>query len=282
MSEEVLMGEISDEEILRAFKIVIPYLKEVVREDMAFGITNLENYVGYEPAKGFDLNLKVGSPAVGLAKEAMQIGKSIKNSISADVLGKEIQVLVTPIRNSKGKIIGSIGNGIDVDETTTLMNNVKDILDSTYEVKESIFNMADLSMQNANAGKDAIKIVNETLNTVKQTSEILELIKNIADQTNLLGLNAAIESSRAGEHGKGFSVVASEVRKLANQSKESAANIKKIIDNMNSSVESISNVVNNTAKVSEQQASAMQNLNSNIENINAKVSKLNEFINRFQ
>ncbi|AAK79491.1 uncharacterized protein Yka (UPF0111/DUF47 family) [Clostridium acetobutylicum] len=281
-NNEFLMENISDEEILRAFAIVIPYLNKIVRDDMAFGLTDEEKYLAYGPAKGFDLNLRVGSPAVGPAKEAIKTGKTVRSSIPADVLGKEIKVLVAPIKNSKGKIIGTIGDGIDIDATKTLTNNVRDILDSTSEVKESISNMAQLSMKNAQAGKDAIEIVNATLNTVKQTSEILELIKNIADQTNLLGLNAAIESSRAGEHGKGFSVVASEVRKLANQSKESAANIKKIIDNMNSSVESISSVVNNTAEFSEEQAGSMQKLDSNIENINEKISKLNEFIDRFQ
>ncbi len=67
---------------------------------------------------------------------------------------------------------------------------------------------------------------------ISRISEITDLINSIADQTNLLALNAAIEAARAGEAGKGFSVVADEIRKLAEQSKESSLSINGILDNI--------------------------------------------------
>lgn len=83
----------------------------------------------------------------------------------------------------------------------------------------------------------------ELLDISNKINEIIDIVKSIAEQTNLLALNAAIESARAGEFGKGFSVVAGEIRKLSEQTKESIFNVTKLVEKTNEQIVRVSSSV---------------------------------------
>jgi methyl-accepting chemotaxis protein len=101
---------------------------------------------------------------------------------------------------------------------------------------EQVELLTEKSSQTKVSTSEVDRIVKEVESRMEDINTILATISSITDQTNLLSLNASIESARAGEHGRGFAVVANEVRKLAEQSKASAIEIKELVDNIKSVV----------------------------------------------
>ncbi|KJW77271.1 chemoreceptor protein [Enterobacter sp. K66-74] len=107
----------------------------------------------------------------------------------------------------------------------------------------------------------------------QQMTEIISLIDGIAFQTNILALNAAVEAARAGDHGKGFSVVAEEVRNLAHRSAEAAKNIKTLIEVTSSNVTQGASVVSQAEKNMHEIVTGSGNVSRLMDDISASTSE---------
>lgn len=278
------MENTKDKEILDAFKLVLPYLNRIVREDMVVGLTDLNEYLSYHRAREFELDLSPGKPIKGMAhiEECIRTGKDTYTDIPIEVYGRPIKTIFTPIYGADKNIIGTLSSGIDLNYTNTLVNNVENLASSTSHASESVDQIAQSSTVLASSGQQSITLVHELMEKNNDTTQILEFIKNVATQTNLLGLNAAIEAARAGEHGRGFAVVAQQIRKLADQSHEAAKKIQSTLQEINNTVSQITKSIESIGAISEEQAAATEEISSNLEYINNTTKHLEEYVSVYK
>lgn len=262
---------------LEAFKILLPYLNIIFDNEVAMGIADCEKYLSVFLNSKIPMKIAEGDSITrgGAAYEALKSGKVVIKKVPKEVYGVTIKSYAIPIKGDNGEIKGVIAVAKGVEKSEQISDLSENLARQLSEISSVVSGLSEGVQQLVELNQGVNNEVVHAIETTKNTDQVLNFVQSISKQTNLLGLNAAIESARAGEAGKGFSVVAQEIRKLSNSSAESIKKIDNVLKGIVNSIEKISGNINSTSELFEGQVAAFEQINASIEEIssNAQVLK---------
>lgn len=197
-----------------------------------------------------------------------------------------VQDMVTSVKNQDAALSVMKENGEEIaasiDSTTLIVQEIANFTDTAYTKSEEGVKNINTSINFVKESfDDVISItekINEFRNKIAQINDIVGVVKNISGQTNLLSLNAAIEAARAGDSGRGFAIVANEIKKLAEHTKNSTLDIEKYINELQNEISEISTRFNNTATHLSSGRNLIEQSGKAVEDISTAMSRISTTI----
>lgn len=262
------------EDIVRAFDTLAPYLENLLGDEIVFALSDGETYLSIHGGLNMTPDGPLTKPGTIVPKEdtcyrVFHTGHKISEKIPKEVFGSDMnfQSDVVPLYDENGKVIGTIAYGRSINKQIKVLEVSEVLADSLAQIASAISQISSGQLNVVEANSEILAYVTRVSSENKQTDEILSFIKNIADQTNLLGLNAAIEAARAGDTGRGFGVVAQEIRKLSASSNESIKKINEFLMRLQESIVDIQKRVENANAIYEQQAAGVEEISASLQEL---------------
>lgn len=268
--------EIDNREVLGALSLSLPYIQSLFQVDAMLAVTDLANFVGYLPGEQIDVKATIGSPVSekSSSMQAIRAGKPLTAHVPPEVYGIPVRATAAPIRDQGGKIIGALMVGMSTKLEEDLKEIAAQLSAALEQMSVSIHEIAKSAGKLAQTSRDLVGMASDSRNQIGETAKVLSSIGDISELTHIMGINASIEAARAREQGKGFKVIAEEIRKMADLNRRASEQAARILGGITESVVAMATATEGSSSISQQQASATEESAAAIRQLSQLSSRL--------
>lgn len=258
--------------VAASFKDFAPILTEMFHEGAFLYVSDLTKIAYRQPSKKFD----VPSFSLGYVLQDGDVAYKVIRTkapafadIDASKFGIPVFIANFPLFDIEktDEIVATLGIILPKQTAATLRGMSNNLEDSLTGISSAIQELAASATEIFTNEQVLDILIKEVISISDEINVVSTFIKEIAEETKMLGLNAAIEAARAGEAGRGFGVVADEIRKLSAQSKSTVPKINKLTDDIKNKVTEASAKSRISLNASQEQAAATEEITSSIEEI---------------
>lgn len=264
--------------MLGAFDFFAPIIIEMFPGGGAMYVTDKEKFIKNQGSSNFSGHIIPKGTLIkegDLTFECLRTNRPVTRDTSREVYGAAGRISAYPlIDNETQEVVGSFTMAVPRELQVTLKDMADNLERGLSEVSAAMEEMAASATEVSSSQDTLHSEIKKVKTNANEITTVLAFIKQIADETKMLGLNAAIEAARAGDAGRGFGVVAEEIRKLSDQSKQTVAQIKELLERVDLSIETTMKLSDSTLSNTEQVAATTEEVNASLEEMSSLAEQL--------